>query len=361
MARIICLLMGLFLLAAPIEAAPQVIRASGVYVMGDSDSPKVAREAARAEAMRSATEQAGVYVESYSRTQNMELTADDVRVISGTVLKVLDEKATPSLEGGVWKYTVDLTAEVDTDDIDLKALMEKRTEIEKLQQERDELKRQNEELLEKYEHATGGEKQAIGSRLESQYTLSQVFDRAVRDIQRGDQHSAIRDLTALIRDKGVTDSPLAYAYYLRGRAYYELNSDEYALKDFSSAQSTPHDNSIYPVWRCHKYRGLIYYDQRRYEESYDELRLAWDASPKDDEELWNALEKARERATYVEPEEEETHSSGLDWGELIGSIIIGSIQQETYHAASPRHAQGHAAPPRHEPAPRHAPPPPPRH
>jgi len=76
-------------------------------------------------------------------------------------------------------------------------------------------------------------------------------------IQRGEQHDAIHDLSDVIRDSSVSGSPRAYAYYLRGRAYYELNSDNLALDDFDAAQHEPHDNSVYPVWRCHQYRGLI--------------------------------------------------------------------------------------------------------
>jgi hypothetical protein len=83
----VLMLAGLLFSFGGAEAAPQVIQAAGVYIMGDNDSPKIAKDAARQEAMRSAVEQAGVYVESYSRTQNMELTEDDVRMISGAVLK----------------------------------------------------------------------------------------------------------------------------------------------------------------------------------------------------------------------------------------------------------------------------------
>ena len=136
-------------------AAPQQITASGAYVMGENDSPKIAKDAARQEAMRAATEKAGVYVESYSKTKNMELSADEVRVISGAVLKVLREQAVPELSAGVWKYTVTLTCEVDTDKIDLQAMVENRNKLEKLQQERDALKKQNDELLAKYKQAKG--------------------------------------------------------------------------------------------------------------------------------------------------------------------------------------------------------------
>ena len=234
-------LMGFFmscllLLGAAVgEAAPQIITANGVYIMGENDSPKIAKDAARQEAMRAAVEKAGVYVESYSKTQNMQLTEDDVKVISGAVLKVTDEKVKPELDGDVWRYTVVITAEIDTDNLDLKAMMEKRTELEKLQKERDELKRQNEELLEKYRQASGKEKDTLGTKLENQYGLGLIFDRCVAMIQRGEQHRAINELGRVIRDASVTDSPLAYAYYLRGRAYYELNYDSRALEDFGLA------------------------------------------------------------------------------------------------------------------------------
>lgn len=90
----------------PAEAAPQVIEATGVYIMGDNDSPKIARDAARQEAMRAAVEKAGVYVESYSRTKNMQLTEDDVKMISGAVLKVIKEDSVPELSGTTMKIVL---------------------------------------------------------------------------------------------------------------------------------------------------------------------------------------------------------------------------------------------------------------
>ena len=48
-----CVLASLLLaLPAWALAAPQVIRAAGTYAMGDNDSPKIARDAARQEALR---------------------------------------------------------------------------------------------------------------------------------------------------------------------------------------------------------------------------------------------------------------------------------------------------------------------
>ena len=311
------------------EAAPQMIKASGVYIMGDNDSPKIAKAAARQEAMRSAVEQAGVYVESYSKTQNMQLTTDDIKVISGAVLKVTNEKAVPELVDNVWKYTVTLTAEVDTAQIDLKVMMEKRTELEKLQKERDELKKQNEELLGKYQNATGEEKRVIGTELESQYSLGKIFDHCVALIQRGDQQAAVTELSKVIRDNKVTDSPLAYAYYLRGRAYYELNSDTLAMEDFHEALGTPHDNSIYPIWQAHYYRGRIYYGWRKWQNAYDELKVAWDSSDQTDHEMWEMLQRADAKL------HSNTSQGGVDWTKILGEVIAGTIEENSHSNARP--------------------------
>ena len=314
------------------SAAPQMITASGVYVMGENDSPKIAKDAARQEAMRAATEKAGVYVESYSRTQNMELSADEVKVISGAVLKVLQEKAEPELKDGVWKYSVTLTCEVDTDNIDLKNLLENRNKLEKLQQERDALKKQNQELLEKYKQAKGQEKEKIGTELESQYSLQDVFDRCARFIQQGEQRRAIFELNKVINDRKVTDSPLAYAYYLRGRAYYERNMDNEALTDFAAAETTPHNDKIYPVWRTHYYQGLIYSDREQWERAYRELQVAWDACGHQDEEIEAAMLRARRhlQTGNPEPRRRTPHqkTKETDWEKVVSDVLIGILQKE---------------------------------
>ena len=94
--------------AAAVCAAPEIIEADGVYVMGDSDTPKTARDAARTEAMRAATERAGIYIESTSEVQGYTLTRDEVRTVAAAVLRVLDEKVTPELVGDAWRYRIHL-------------------------------------------------------------------------------------------------------------------------------------------------------------------------------------------------------------------------------------------------------------
>ena len=71
------------------DAAPEIIEADGIYLMGDNDTPKSARDAARNEAMRAATEQAGVYIESTSEVQGYALTRDEIRTVAAAILRVL--------------------------------------------------------------------------------------------------------------------------------------------------------------------------------------------------------------------------------------------------------------------------------
>jgi len=158
------------------DAAPEIIEADGVYMMGDNDTPKNARDAARNEAMRAATEQAGVYIESTSEVQGYALTRDEIRTVAAAILRVLHEEVTPELVGGAWRYRVHLVCAVDAEGIDLRALAQNKAEIARLQKERDELKQQNDALLARYERADAAEKPALGAQLAETYKQNAIFD-----------------------------------------------------------------------------------------------------------------------------------------------------------------------------------------
>lgn len=73
-------------------AGTTIINASGDYKMSAYESPAVAKERAVANAMRAAAEQAGVYVESYSRVHNLQLTEDETSSLAIAMLEVLDRQ-----------------------------------------------------------------------------------------------------------------------------------------------------------------------------------------------------------------------------------------------------------------------------
>ena len=80
------LLLCLLLCLPSAQAAPQTITAVGEYTMGDGETMAAAKERARAAAMRTAAEQAGVYLESTTEVQNLAVTNDEITVIAGSIL-----------------------------------------------------------------------------------------------------------------------------------------------------------------------------------------------------------------------------------------------------------------------------------
>ena len=276
-------------------AAPQIITAEGVAIMGESDMPKDVRAAARREAMRAATEQAGVYVESYTETQDFTLTKDEVRMIAGSILHVIKEEAIPEVIEGTWQYRVRLTCEVDTSEVDIAALAEKKAEIARLQKERDTLEAQNNALRIRDAQRQKAAEAARGTRLEDTLSYTAIFDETLRLIRSGQAKEGALEVTRLIGDPRVTGDALAYAYCLRGIAYYEMGEDKTAIQNLRSADEISRSSALYPLWRGDQYYALICERQKRWKDAAKFFRLAWEASDKTDTQLKEQLERAEDR------------------------------------------------------------------
>jgi hypothetical protein len=319
MRAFICALV-LIVHAGSASAAPEIIETDGVYMMGDNDAPKFARDAARAEAMRAATERAGIYIESTSEVQGYALTRDEIRTVAAAVLRVLREEATPELVGDTWRYRVHLVCSVDTEGIDLKELAGSKAELTRLTQERDALKEQNETLRARWAQATPVTPTVpivIGTTPAGGTQQDHIFHDAAAMIERGETEHAIADLSLLLHDPSVTGDARTYAYVLRGRAYYGRHANALARADFTAAEHTPHTNSTYPIWRLYQYRGLISYNEGHYEDATNDLMSAWDASDKTDDELWMSLRRAERRA-----EQERRHAARGDGGARSWGMVI---------------------------------------
>ena len=69
---------GTLLLMPPADAAVQTYTGEGTYIMSEGESLGVAKERAKTDAMRAATEKAGVYIRSYSKLKNLAIVDDEV-------------------------------------------------------------------------------------------------------------------------------------------------------------------------------------------------------------------------------------------------------------------------------------------
>ena len=310
----LCALILTAALSGSAHAAPEIIEADGVYMMGDNDTPRSARDAARNEAMRAATERAGVYIESTSEVQGYTLTRDEIRTVAAAVLRVLHEDVTLELIEGAWRYRVHLVCSVDTEGIDLKTLAQNKAELARLTRERDALKTANDALRARYEQKDAGENSATVTDSDK---LNAIFDDVSAMILRGETDHAVADLSLLLQDPSVTGDARAYAYVLRGRAYYDQHSRALARADFTAAERTPHTNGTYPIWRLYQYRGMVAYDEGRYDDAVNDLVSAWDASDKTDDELRMTLRRAERRA-----EQERRHRMRGDGGARSFGVVI---------------------------------------
>lgn len=135
----------LFLLSTvKVYATEQIINATGMYIAGASESLNDAKNRALEDAMRQATEQAGVLVNSYSKTHNMVLTDDEVTTVATKIVKINKKTFEVSLlSDSEIKVVANIEAIVNIDNIsdDILALKE---ENQKLKEEKNEIsKKQN--------------------------------------------------------------------------------------------------------------------------------------------------------------------------------------------------------------------------
>lgn len=211
-----------------VNAESQTITAVGEYVMGDGETMFVAKERAVEQAMRAASEQAGVYIESYSRVNNLVLTKDEINILSRSVVKIKDKQFDePKYTGSGFIIRVTITALVDSDSIatvrnsmkeklSVDSYKQMQLEYAKAQRQIEDLKRQLNDAKTEQE-----KKKAIAeiARNEQKFTATQWYDQ-------GYNHAAKWELDEAIAafDQAIALNPqYDYAYLNRGWAYYAKN------------------------------------------------------------------------------------------------------------------------------------------
>ncbi|MCR4287565.1 MAG: hypothetical protein NUW09_06100, partial [Deltaproteobacteria bacterium] len=123
------IIMAVVLLLHPSFARAEVkeIIAEGTYNMGDGETPSVAESRALLNAKQIALEQAGTYVESYIKVEHLQLTKDEIQVLSSGIMEVevLDKKRT--VVGDGIHFWVKINARIALDKIEDMAKMVKET------------------------------------------------------------------------------------------------------------------------------------------------------------------------------------------------------------------------------------------
>lgn len=112
---IFSLFLSLISLSGLVQAEPRAILAEATYIMGDGETPDFAEARALQKAKQNALEEAGTYVQSYTKVQNLDLTTEEIQTIAGGVLHVeVLEKTRTLVTDGLRVYSK-IRATVTTD------------------------------------------------------------------------------------------------------------------------------------------------------------------------------------------------------------------------------------------------------
>ncbi|MBR4151809.1 MAG: tetratricopeptide repeat protein [Selenomonadaceae bacterium] len=291
----------------------------GSYCMSEGENLGVAKERAKADAMRYACEQAGVYVKSYSRERNFELEEDVIETITANIIKLVEEphflpyEQIDNMEGLLIRVTVkaqiddsDITRWLNKDEQEKSTLVSQMEALRKANEEQArqiaELKRQlaakpqdREQITKKFEAEDkiflSNQKVADGWKLWEQKDFNgakNLFDEAVKlnpdnagaYYGRGTACNGLKQYEQAIKyfDKAIElklNPNLSYAYNNRGNAYSDLGQNERAIQDYNKAiELNPNYAEAY------NNRGVAYMDGlKQYERAIQDYNKAIELNP----------------------------------------------------------------------------------
>ena len=267
--------LGLFL--SPVSAALETLSGSGEYIMEHNETMKEAQDVAFQEAMRSISQQAGVYIESTSQAKDSQLTHDEVTALTETVVQVKEKRFDRDiLPDGKIKVRAFVTAELDTEKAD--KLLQDRIEAHKAKAQYDAAQGEHTEL----------EKESESLRTEYAQAVQGKVNGAVH---RGDSLMEQKKYAEAFQayDKAVAAEPkLAELYSKRGESLRLQGKDDAAMQDYDTALSLDGQDAL-----AHYGRASVLDKRGERAEAVKEYRLFMDIADIDfyDEEIARALDR----------------------------------------------------------------------
>lgn len=167
----------------PAFAEVRVVNSQGEYRLGDRDTKEDAVRLATEAAKRNALEQVATYLESVTVVEGTDITKDEIRTYTAGLILVLDQQTNLTLEGDTVVVTVDLMAQVDTEEVAhaivaLRENEEARHQLVALKTEIDDLHKELESATQALAGATTAE-QAQQASLQRQDILNRVQSNAM--------------------------------------------------------------------------------------------------------------------------------------------------------------------------------------
>ncbi len=272
MRHIFAIMITAIFLLFPSHGFTQVkeIVSEGAYNMGDGETPTVAESRALLNAKRVALEQAGTYVESYTKVENFQLTKDEIQVLTSGIMEVeiLDKKRT--IVGDGFRFWVKIKAMVNPDRIQEMAKKVKEKSVvedyKKIQEAYEKSQKDIEELKKQLAQAKGEkERKQVEAKIiddERLFQANEWFAKGYQHDLNKDYDKAIEAYTSAI----TLNQNNAEAYNNRGAAYGSKGQNETAFENFNKALSiSPNKAAVYYN------RGLYYAKKNQYEKAIDDF------------------------------------------------------------------------------------------
>lgn len=260
MKKYVSVLIGFFLILTicpSVHAEKFEITADGEYIMGEGETMEIAGEKARRNAIRSAAEQAGTFVRSYSKVQNLSLKEDVIEVVASHAMKVsvMDEQTELVGKKSV-RFKIKIKATLTTEEVEANVRRAQSDLLlvqsyQKLQDDYARLARETEELKARLQKATGEERKEVVARIgseEARYKANILYEKGTKLNEALDFTAAEEALSQSIALN--SDFAMAYVGRAFARAARAMEKIEPALADMEKAISLEPNNPQFYMTRA---------------------------------------------------------------------------------------------------------------
>ena len=226
------------------HAEIQTYTGIGEYIMSDFETPEIAKQRAKQYAERNAQEQAGIYISSYTKSENAKITEDEIITMSNGILSVTDVKydiiTIPEHAGIIYRATIQ--ANIDSDNVDewISKGVSERSELvaknQELQRAINEQEKQIEDLKKQLENVKSTKDE---EKLKTKFEEADKIFLSNQKVQEGDeQFRWNNDLALEYYNEAIELNPNnGVAYFNRGCVYMEFQQYSDAADDFTKAMS----------------------------------------------------------------------------------------------------------------------------
>ena len=285
----------LMLFINEVSAEKKIYNGTGEYTMSDYESPNVAEQRALTKAMENVREQAGIFVDSYTKMDNMSISDDMVSMITIKSLRIVKQSQRKEIgNNGDVRVFVDITAELDSAEIGkvLKEKAEQKLINEKIYRKlREEISKDEKETLEfknkindlkKNQQLITDLQIALKAKEQKRVSYQKVYECLSVDNDKDEIISKLKEAIALYPQNSLAYTKLALSHSAR------CEYDE-ALKNSDMVLVLNKDND----W-AYLIKGSVYYSKAAiYDMAYDSKAVKDVKAMMDNQKLIELVEKTK--------------------------------------------------------------------